>query len=359
VLAPAKAILSLRYGDRQFAAAKLVYEGCSGGGRQGLMQAQRYPDLFDGVISRAPANAYIAQFLWYQKVFKQLAKPGANLTSGKVKALADAVLAKCDALDGLADGVIGRPDACTFDVASMKCSGAETDSCFTDLQLQTVNAIYEPTNVAGFTWPRFPFGGEAASPTGHQAWGGLGSRVLGEGFIQYMVAQNPSVNWLELDPAQYTARLAVLAGQIDAVDPDLSRFKARGGKLILWTGLTDWLITPHNATDYYNKVLAAAGGQVNADQFVEYFTAPGVDHCRNGRPGGVGQGADLVDLVGPMFDWIEKGVKPSKAGIVATQSNPLAGQAAKKRPLCKYPEYAKYNGAGDPNAAANFTCVKP
>jgi hypothetical protein len=357
VLSPAKAILKSRYGDQQFAAAKMVYEGCSGGGRQGLIQAQRYPELFDGVISRAPANAYTAQFLWYQKVAKQLAQPGANLTSGKVKTLASAVLAKCDALDGLADGVIGRPDACTFDVASMRCTGAETDSCFTDLQLQSVNAIYEPTSVAGYVWPGFPFGGEDFSPAGIQSWGGFGPSLLGKGFMQYMVAQNPSVNWLEVDPSQYTSRLAFLAGQIDAVNPDLSRFKASGGKLILWTGLTDWLITAHNATDYYTKVVAAAGGQANADEFVEYFTAPGVDHCSNAL--GNGQGADRVDLLGPMFDWIEKGVKPSSAGMVATQSNPLAGQTAKKRPLCKFPEYAKYNGTGDPNLAASFACVKP
>jgi hypothetical protein len=357
VLAPAKAILKSRYGEQQFAAAKMVYEGCSGGGRQGLIQAQRYPDLFDGVISRAPANAYTAQFLWYQKVAKQLAKPGANLTSGKVQALASAVLAKCDALDGLADGVIGRPDACTFNVESMRCTGAETDSCFTDTQLQTVNAIYEPTNVAGYSWPGFPFGGEVFSPAGIQAWGGFGPTLLGQGFMQYMVTQSPSVNWLDVDPAQYTSRLAFLAGQIDAVNPDLNRFKARGGKLILWTGMTDWLITPHNATDYYTKVVAAAGGQATADEFVEYFTAPGVDHCSNVF--GNAPGADLVNLVGPIFDWIEKGVKPSTAGIVATQSNPPAGQTAKKRPLCKFPEYAKYNGTGDPNAAASFACVKP
>jgi hypothetical protein len=357
VLSPAQAILKRRYGDRKVAAAKMVYEGCSGGGRQGLIQAQRYPDLFDGVISRAPANAYTAQFLWYQKVAKQLAKPGANLTSGKVKALASAVLAKCDALDGLADGLIGRPDACTFDVASLKCTGAETDSCFTEPQLQTVKTMYEPTNVAGYSWPGFPFGDEEFSPTGLQAWGGFGVAGLGQGFIKYMVAQSPSANWLDVDPAQYTSRLAFLAGQIDAVNPDLSRFKARGGKLILWTGLTDWVITPHNATDYYTKVVAAAGGQASADEFVEYFTAPGVSHCLNAN--GNGQGADMVNLLGPMFDWIEKGVKPSSTGIVATQSNPRPGQTAKKRPLCKFPEYAKYNGTGDPNLAASFTCVKP
>ena len=357
VLPAAKAILKERYGDQQFASTKLVYEGCSGGGRQGLIEAQRYPDLFDGVISRAPANAYTAQFLWYQKVAKQLAKPGANLTSGKVKALATAVLAKCDALDGLADGLIGKPDACTFDLASMKCTGVETDSCLTDLQVQSVKAIYEPTNVAGYVWPGFPFGGEEFGAASLQAWGGPGATSLGQGFIQYMVTQNPSVNWLDVDPAQYTSRLAFLSGQIEAINPDLSRFKASGGKLILWTGLTDWLITANNATDYYTKVVAASGGQTYADEFVEYFTAPGVSHCSNAV--GNGQGADSVNLVGPMFDWLEKGVKPSSVGIVGTQSNPLEGQTAKKRPLCKFPEYAKYNGTGDPNAAASFSCVKP
>jgi len=357
-LPPAQAILKSRYGDQKITTAKMVYEGCSGGGRQGLIQAQRYPDLFDGVIARAPANAYTAQFLWYQKVSKQLAKPGAGLSTPKVEALASRVLAKCDSLDGLADGVIGRPQACTVDVTSMKCSGAETDACFTDLQLQSLKAIYEPTKVAGFEWPAFPLGGEAASASGLQAWGGLGPKVLGQGFMQYMVTRNPGVNWLEVDPEQYQSRLTALSGQIDAVNPDLNRFRARGGKLILWTGLTDWLITPYNAVDYYEKVVAAAGGPGKADEFVEFFTAPGVDHCRNGRPGGTGQGADLVDLVDPMFDWIEKGVKPSTTGIVATQSNALPGQIAKRRPLCKFPAYAKYLGAGDPNRAESFVCVR-
>ena len=113
VLGPAKAILRERYGS-DFNGTKMVYEGCSGGGRQGLIQAQRYPDLFDGVISRAPANAYTPQFLWYQKVQKQLAQPGAALSAGKIQAIDAAVMAKCDALDGLADKMIGRPEACSF-----------------------------------------------------------------------------------------------------------------------------------------------------------------------------------------------------------------------------------------------------
>jgi feruloyl esterase len=117
------------------------------------------------------------------------------------------------------------------------------------------------------------------------------------------------------------------------------------------------LITPHNTTDYYNKVIASAGGQTAADQFVEYYQAPGVDHCANGL--GVGKGADQVDLVGPMFDWVEKGVKPSSKKIVATNSLAAPGTKAMQRPLCKYPQFAKYNGSGDPDAESSFICTPP
>jgi feruloyl esterase len=180
----------------------------------------------------------------------------------------------------------------------------------------------------------------------------LGS-VKGQGYINYMVAQSPSVDWLQLDPTAYTSRIDQLVTIIDPVDPDLGRFKAHGGKLILWTGLADWLITANNATDYYKKVVQKSGGQAAADEFVEYYTAPGVQHCSGGT------GADQVDLVGPMFQWLEKGIKPSTTKIVAKQSTPASGATAFTRPLCQYPAYPKYNGTGDPNVEASFTCTVP
>ncbi|MFS2204107.1 tannase/feruloyl esterase family alpha/beta hydrolase [Variovorax sp. Varisp36] len=359
VLPAAKAIMKARLGSAEVAGAKMVYEGCSGGGRQGLIQAQRYPDAFDGVISRAPANAYTPQFLYYQKQMKQLAKPGAALSKAKVQTIANAVMDQCDGLDGLKDNVIGRPDLCTFNLSALKCTGAESNSCLTDTQLESARTMYESTSVAGgrYTWPGFPFGGETADPARLQAWGGPGPTLLGGDFMKYFVAQSATADPLQIDPAQYTSRLDYLVGLIDAVNPDLSQFRAHGGKLLLWHGLTDWLITPHNTTDYYNKVIASAGGQATADQFVEYYQAPGVDHCANGL--GVGQGADRVDLVGPMFDWIEKGVKPSSKKIVATNSLAAPGTKAMQRPLCKYPQYAKYNGSGDPDAESSFICTAP
>jgi feruloyl esterase len=149
VLPAAKAIMKARLGSAEVAGAKMVYEGCSGGGRQGLIQAQRYPDAFDGVISRAPANAYTPQFLYYQKQMKQLAKPGAALSKAKVQTIANAVMGQCDGLDGLKDNVIGRPDLCTFNLSALKCTGAESDSCLTDSQLESARTMYEPTSVAG------------------------------------------------------------------------------------------------------------------------------------------------------------------------------------------------------------------
>lgn len=357
VTAAARAVLKARYGE-SFAQTKMVYEGCSGGGRQALMQAQRYPELFDGIISKAPANAFNPQFLWYQKVFKALSQPGGALSEEKVKAISNAVYAKCDALDGLNDRIVSKPEACQFDPAELRCNGAETNSCLTDQQIQSARAYYEPTDIASgrYKWPGFPAGGEdggapnLASDT--QKWGGPNAKLLMGDYLRFMVAQAPSIDPLSLNPELYTVRIDQLVSMIDAVNPDLSRFKDRGGKLILWHGAADWLITVNNTTDYYKQVVQKSGGQASADTFVEYFVAPGVGHCAGG------EGADRVDLVTPMFDWIESGKTPSTAGIVATQNFPYPSEKPKQRPLCKYPQYAKYV-SGDLTVASSFSCVSP
>jgi len=357
VLASAKAILHKRYGG-SLDNTRFVYEGCSGGGRQGLIQAQRHPDLFDGIIARAPANAYTGQFLWYQKILRQLAKPGAALSVGKVRTIANFIQSRCDELDGLKDNIISRPDACKVDLTALRCNAADSDACLTDAQLESARTLYEPTSVAGgrYTWPAFPQGGgETADDASWQAVGGTTYQILGGDYMRYFVAQDPSVDPLLVEPQAYTTRLDYLANLIDAVNPDLGGFRARNGKLMLFHGTTDWLITLNNTTDYYNKLVASAGGQSAADQFVEYYVLPGNDHCA-ATPNG-GRGPDMVDLVNPMFEWIEKGVKPSSRKIVATRSvDPGKGM---ERPLCRYPRYPAYNGSGDPNAASSFTCVSP
>jgi hypothetical protein len=351
VLASATAILKERYGN-DFVGTKMVYEGCSGGGRQALIQAQRYPDLFDGIIARAPANAYNPQFLWYQKVSKQLARPGAALSTAKINTIANAVMTKCDALDGLSDKIIGRPEACNFDPVELACAGTETDACLTPTQVESARVFYAPTSVADgrYIWPGFPVGGESDPVFG---WPTPFRAFLGEEYMKYMVTQTSApatgFDWLQVDPAVYTSRIDQLVTMIDAVDPDLSRFKARGGKLILWTGLSDWLITARNATGYYQSVVQKSGSQAAADEFVEYYTSPSVQHCSSGT------GADKIDFVGPVFDWIEKGIKPSSKTIVAGQNTVPAGTTPFTRPVCQYSKFPKYMG-GDPNAASSFQC---
>lgn len=351
VLAPARTILRTWYGET-FEKAKMIYEGCSGGGRQALIEAQRFPDLFDGIIARAPANAYNPQFLWYHTVAARYARPGGALTAGKADAIGQAVMAKCDALDGLNDGIIGRPDACKFDPAELSCKGEETDTCLTPAQVATARAYYAPTSVANgrYLWPGFMPGGEGA-----RAWllsTGRYQNPLDVGYIKYLVTQDPDIDPLQVDPARYTDRIDYLVSLIDAVDPDLRPFKARGGKVLLWTGTSDWLISANNATAYYQSVVANSGGTAAADEFIEYYTAPSVQHCLGGT------GADLVDLAGPMFNWLEKGIKPSSTTIIASHRGAAAGAAPVTRPLCQYPKYPKYLG-GDPNVAASFACSAP
>lgn len=352
VLASAKMILRERYGAT-FQTAKLVYEGCSNGGRQGLVQAQRYPDLFDGVIARAPANDYTSIFLTFYKNALQMARPGALLSPAKVQLIGAAAMAKCDALDGLKDGIIGRPEACTFDPKELACAGAEGASCLTPAQVESARAMYAPATFANgrYKLPGFPVGGE--SPRSWLLATGQYMNPLMDGYARYMVAQDPNSDPLKLDMAKYTARIDQLSLMLDAANPDLSAFHAHGGKLLLWAGLSDWLISADHTTDYYRNVVAKSGGQSAADDFVEYYTAPGVQHCAGGT------GADVADLDTPMFDWLEKGVKPSASPIIARRfETPVGGAEPLSRPLCQFPRYPKYTG-GNPNRAESFVCAMP
>lgn len=351
VLASAKMILGERYGDA-FPKAKIVYEGCSGGGRQGLLEAQRYPDLFDGVIARAPAHAFTPLFMSFYKNAAQQARPGASLLPAKVQAIGAAVLAKCDALDGLKDGIVAQPGACKFDPVELACTGVENDTCLTPAQVESARAYYAPSSFANgrYVSPGFPPGGE--SPQSWFVASGQYVNPLFDGYVRYLVAQDAKSDPRTFDPAKNTARLDQLSAMLEAVDPDLSAFRAHGGKLLLWAGLNDWVISANNATAYYKAVVEKSGGQAAADQFVEYYTAPGVQHCAGGS------GADVVDLVTPMFNWLEKGVKPSSSTLIASQFSMPPKPAPLSRPLCQYPRYPKYSG-GDPNKASSFACTLP
>ncbi|MDP4532885.1 tannase/feruloyl esterase family alpha/beta hydrolase [Marinobacter salarius] len=360
VMSPASQVLTARYGA-PWTNSKTVYEGCSGGGRQALMQAQRHPDLFDGIISRAPANDFTGQFLWYQKVLKQFSQPGAGLSDAKIRTLSDAILAKCDADDGLKDGILGQPNSCDFDPSELACTGGESDDCLTAPQIESVRTFFAGVDIADgrYTWATHPPGSEFRFDFGAWADDGTGTRregaaaALMNGYIKYMVARDPSVDPLELDPTEYTDRIDELVKLIDATDPDLTEFKNNGGKLILWTGLSDSLITANNATEYYQNVVTEMGGQDVVDGFMEYYTSPGVDHCNGGA------GADKIDLIEPMFQWLEQDTPPSNERILATQYDTPEGELTKNRPVCQYPKYPRYIEGGDLGSAASFKCVLP
>lgn len=357
VLPIAKAIIQERYGK---SSAKTYFEGCSNGGREALIEAQRWPEDFDGIIARAPAYNFVELLLAFNRNHRQLSKPGAALPSPKLSLLGKAVLDACDAKDGLADGIISHPATCEFDPAVLRCTGADANDCLTPEQEASVRTLYSPTVLNGAVInPGWHFGGEN-HPLGWNPWitgNGNASEALGAmfstGLIRYFITKNPDFAPLAFDPEQWLPEINAASALVSANSADLGRFQARGGKLILWHGGTDAAISQQGTAAYYERLVQAAGGQAGADTFVEYFPAPGVDHCFDGV------GADTVDLLTALENWVEKGIAPSQANLVATKQSVDTGQVLLSRPLCKYPKYPRYNGTGEATSAESFTCVDP
>jgi len=357
VLPFAKDIIRERYGRNS---EKTYFEGCSNGGREALIEAQRWPDDFDGIIARAPAYNFVELLLAFNRNFQQLSKPGANFSAPKLATLGKAVLDACDAKDGLADGILSLPTACQFDPGVLQCTGADQDTCLTAEQVASARTLYSPTRLNGtVSNEAWPAGGEA-DPEAWALWmTGNGNALLsggglfGLGMVRYFITQDPNYNPLAFDPQAWLPRISEVSAQVSANSADLERFRARGGKLILWHGGTDAAISQNGTVAYYQRLIAASGGQAAADSFVEYFPAPGVNHCAGGA------GADSVDLLSAMENWVEKGIAPSSANLVAAKVDLQTGTPLLARPLCKYPLYPRYKGAGDPASAASFTCAAP
>lgn len=354
VATAARELVRQRYGST---VQRAYYEGCSNGGREALMAAQRNPDLFDGIIARAPAYNFTGLLLSFQRSAKLLAAPGGGFTPGKVATLANGVLAACDALDGSADGVVSNPAACTFNPAVLACTGADSDACLTAPQLAVVDAWTGDFTVAGTSVAAtgFPLTGNETDPATWGPWflggGGIPSYqyLFMIGGVQYMFAKNPLLDPLTYDPTANLGAVAALTSLANADEPNLTRFKARGGKLIVWHGATDPAISVKGSTKYYTNAVTAAGGQASADEFIRYYQAPGVAHCLGGP------GADTVDLLTPLDAWVGGGTAPST--LTASKVNLTNGATIFTRPLCVHPKYPRYNGTGDVNAAASYTCT--
>jgi hypothetical protein len=367
----AKAIVAAFYGE---GAKHSYFAGCSNGGRQALMEAQRYPADYDGILAGAPANYWthlLTAAIWNIQATES--KPAAYIPAAKIPALSAAVLAACDAQDGLKDGLVNDPRACHFDPAVLLCkSGTDSNSCFTAPQIAALKKIYAgPRDSKG----RKIFSG--FSPGGEEGGGGWslwlsgsapGSSLqflFGNGFFKNMVFDNPAWDFKTFN-FDSGVKLAddKQARVLNATDPNLQDFQKRGGKLILYHGWSDIAIPPLNTIAYYNSVVHAMG-EKNTASFVRLFMAPGMQHCGGGPgPNVFGQWAVARDddsqdgALAALEQWVEKGTAPDK--IIATKrANDQDPASAVKmtRPLCAFPQVARYKGAGDTNDAANFVCA--
>ena len=340
------------------------FEGCSNGGREGLVSATRFPSDFDGVIARAPANYWSSLFTTFlRNGQRQLATPAGAIGPEQARIVEQTALLQCDALDGLADGVVANPDACHVRLEEALCTPGNSAQCLTGEQIDTARSFYSELRSADGTllypgwapggegegWPLWLTGAPAATPGGPDAQLPVGAQALfGEGFYKYWVLADPDADLAQVDPEQHRPALA-LADTLLTATPDLRTFFNRGAKLILWHGVADWAISYRASVRYYDEVSEAVGGDAQRDESMEFYLAPGVQHCAGGS------GADAVDLLTPLRLWVESGERPSD--LIAQKRNP-AGQVTLARPLCRYPAIPQYRG-GDVTAADSFTCEAP
>ena len=359
VTARAAKRLARAYYDRPVAFA--YWDGCSTGGRQGLMSAQRYPADFDGIVAGAPVLNFVDTAIW--NIWNMRALAAAPLSADKVKLVADAVYRRC----GDADGLLDDPRRCDFDPARdlPACTGGrERADCFTPAQVAALKAIYGGVMSDGKRYfPGVPIGAEKAGKpflggagpvSGWDQWliaaqGKTRQLQYGETFMRYMAFAKPDPNWewstfdFEKDPA----RMDAIRAMLDARNPDLSEFNARGGRIVMYFGWADTALTPYMGIDYYERVAATLGPRTR--DFFRLFMVPGMFHCRGGF------GPDRVDALTPLINWVEGGRAPDS--IVASQEE--SGEIVRTRPLCPYPQVARHSGSGSRKDAANFVCREP
>ncbi len=354
VTAAAREIVRRHY---HHAPKRTYFEGCSNGGREGLINVQRFPWLFDGVISRAPAYNWVGIMGAFNRTAKALAAPGGAMSAAKLDTLSSAVLAACDAADGVADGVVSNPQACHFNPATLRCpGGADTgNSCLSDAQLAVVSSYTSPATIAGGTYhyPGWPLSGNESASAAWDLWVSSGPRLqylFQDTTVKYYLAGDPTANSLLYNFDSNPAALAAMSALNDATNPALHHFLGSGGKLILWHGTNDAALSYRATLDYYSQVQAAVGGRANADQFVRMYLAPGVNHCAGGP------GADASDLLEALDDWVTKHKAP--ATLLASRLD-ASGATVLTRPLCVHPSYPQYKGHGNPALASSFTCATP
>jgi feruloyl esterase len=340
------------------------WNSCSNGGRQGLLEAQRYPDDFDGIVANAPwvdQTGFTVGAMWNQKAMTQ-----APVSAAKMMLVAQKVMDKCDAIDGLKDGLIDDPRACRVDATrDVPACTAGTDGadCLTAAQAATINAIYSGPSSKGKPFMSgFMPGSEAvttaANGNTNSNWVGAivpaqpGAKPadfnLAEGVMRYLILDppKPEYDFMTFDYDRDTKLVQRWSKLADAKETDLSKFRRSGGKLIMTYGWADQILQPMMGVNYYEAVVAKNGK--NTDDFARLFMVPGMAHCA----GGVGP--DQNDAVSAVIDWVEK----NKAPDSLLASKIVKGAVIRTRPLCPYPQVARYK-QGSIDEAANFSCVVP
>jgi len=348
-----KAIIEAFYGTR---ATHAYFSGCSQGGQEALMLAQRYPQDFDGIIAGDPANFWThnqVSHLWAVAA----TQGDSYIPAAKVPAIAAAVNEACDALDGIKDGVLNDPRRCHFDPAVLLCRGSDEPTCLTAAQLEAVKKLYAGPGEQ--IYPGLLPGGETG-PGGWANWitgskpGASGHANLGLPFFKYIVFEDPdwdfhSFKWENTPGFDNDVQFLddKLASIFNATNPDLRPFQTNGGKLIQYHGWSDPDITPLNSINYYESVVNATPG---TGDFYRLFLVPGMQHC------GGGPGTAKFDMIPALEQWVEKNVAPDK--IIASHVT-ASGAVDRTRPLCPYPQEAQWSGTGSTDQADNFVCALP
>lgn len=330
------------------------FNGCSTGGRQGLMEAQRYPTDYDGIASAAPAinwSRFIPQELWGAVLMNAVENPVPNC---KLTAATAAAIDSCDTIDGVADGVIEDPNSCTFDPATLVGTSAGECGAFTAADVDVIRRLWEgPRHQDGsFLWYGLPPGaplealwGTGGTPPAPRAF------TISLAWFRYFLAQNPDLDWTTITLDAYERYWDQSVEQYSAVigtdDPNLELFRDNGGKVIVWHGWGDQLISAHGTVDYYQRVRETIGGSEATSEFARLFMAPGVGHC------GGGTGPSPYGVLDALLAWVEEGEAPE---TLPAARRDASGTITRSRPLCQYPLVARYDGTGSTDDAANFVC---
>ena len=340
-----KQVLDAYYGKPLL---KSYWQGCSTGGRQGLMEVQRFPEDYDGVVAGAPVYDFTVQTSAVLRTQFFHADPESNLLPAQASLLNKAVLDACDGLDGLKDGIITDPRACRFDPAALQCkAGQSPPDCLTAKQVETVRKAYEGLRTANgrvVAWPLMRGGemdwvgrsiGNPRAPLGSNA-------ALGSVGIQVIIYQDPKRDLLTMAPDALLRDIEAnpYTATYEAKDPDIRKFAAHGGKLLLYHGVYDPGPSMLSTVKYFEAARSALGARAGQ---VELYLVPGMYHCRGGP------GVDQFDSLDALDQWVTTSTAPK----LIPASNKTSGI---ERPLCPYPALPAYDGKGDPKALGSFAC---